>query len=185
MWGALSDERTGLSFKIADATRWRSHSPVRVPLTDDHILLSQIRDSPNLEGQAPAFISPGNRVAQLYPQVLGFLSSPPTTRRALMEVFAGAPSLPSNYSSLCNPGGQYRNHRFQQLLCCCVSIRSRGYVFSESFLGQDVSSHAALLILSLCVRLFYLLPSATFLFRYVIHTLTFSPFRSHSSSYRI
>jgi hypothetical protein len=39
----------------------------------DRILLSQIRDSPNLEGQVPVFISPRNRVAQLYPQALGFL----------------------------------------------------------------------------------------------------------------
>jgi hypothetical protein len=31
--------------------------------TRDHILLSQIRDSPNLEGQAPVFISPRNRAA--------------------------------------------------------------------------------------------------------------------------
>jgi hypothetical protein len=29
--------------------------------TRDHILLSQIRDSPNLEGQVPIFISPRNR----------------------------------------------------------------------------------------------------------------------------
>jgi hypothetical protein len=39
----------------------------------DHILLSKIRDSPNLEGQVPVFISPRNRVAQLYPQALGSL----------------------------------------------------------------------------------------------------------------
>jgi hypothetical protein len=38
--------------------------------TRDHILLSQIRDFPNLEGQVPVFISPRNRVAQLYPQAL-------------------------------------------------------------------------------------------------------------------
>jgi hypothetical protein len=36
-----------------------------------HILLSQIRDSSNLEGQVPVFISPRNRVAQLYPRALG------------------------------------------------------------------------------------------------------------------
>jgi hypothetical protein len=36
----------------------------------DHILVSQIRDSPNLEGQVPIFISLGNRVTQIYPQVL-------------------------------------------------------------------------------------------------------------------
>jgi hypothetical protein len=40
----------------------------------DHILLSQIRDSPNLEGQVPIFISPRNRVAQLYPQTLRYIS---------------------------------------------------------------------------------------------------------------
>jgi hypothetical protein len=39
--------------------------------TRDHILLSQIRDSPNLEGHVPVFISPRNRVAQLYPQAMG------------------------------------------------------------------------------------------------------------------
>jgi hypothetical protein len=39
--------------------------------THDHNLLSQIRDSPNLEGQVPVFISPTNKVAQLYPQALG------------------------------------------------------------------------------------------------------------------
>jgi hypothetical protein len=39
--------------------------------THDHILLSKIRDSPNVEGQVPVFISPRNRVARLYPQALG------------------------------------------------------------------------------------------------------------------
>jgi hypothetical protein len=41
--------------------------------TNDHILLSQIRDFLNLEGQIPVFISPRNRVAQLYPEALGSL----------------------------------------------------------------------------------------------------------------
>jgi hypothetical protein len=41
--------------------------------TRDHILLSQLRDTPNLDGQVPVFISPRNRVAQLYPQALNFL----------------------------------------------------------------------------------------------------------------
>jgi hypothetical protein len=48
---------------LGSAYRW-SH---------DHILLSQIRDSPNLGGQVPVFISPRNRVVQLYPQALGSL----------------------------------------------------------------------------------------------------------------
>jgi hypothetical protein len=37
------------------------------------IFYSQIRYSPNLEGQVPVFISPRNRVAQLYSQALGSL----------------------------------------------------------------------------------------------------------------
>jgi hypothetical protein len=40
--------------------------------THDHILFSQIRDSPNLEGQVPVYISPRNRGAWLYPPELGF-----------------------------------------------------------------------------------------------------------------
>jgi hypothetical protein len=40
--------------------------------THDHILMSQIWDSLNLEGQVSKFISHRIRVAQLYPQTLGF-----------------------------------------------------------------------------------------------------------------
>jgi hypothetical protein len=75
IWGALSDERTGLPFSIAAGTHQSSNTWVRVPRTRDHILLSQIRDYPNLEGQFPVFISPGKRVAHLYPQALGSLSA--------------------------------------------------------------------------------------------------------------
>jgi hypothetical protein len=42
--------------------------------THDHILLSQIRDSANQEGQVHILISPRNRVARLYTQALGSLS---------------------------------------------------------------------------------------------------------------
>jgi hypothetical protein len=56
--------------------------------THDHILLSLIRDSLNLEGQVSVFMSLSDRVAQLYLQALGPFSSPRTTRRATVE-FAG------------------------------------------------------------------------------------------------
>jgi hypothetical protein len=58
--------------------------------TNDHILLSQIRDSPNLEDQVPVFISPRNRVAHLYPKELGSLSVAFTTRRATVEIIRTA-----------------------------------------------------------------------------------------------
>jgi hypothetical protein len=38
--------------------------------THDHILLSQIRDSPNLVGQVSVFISAWNRVTNYTPQAL-------------------------------------------------------------------------------------------------------------------
>jgi hypothetical protein len=55
------------------------HSPYVTPslmrgwVCHDHILLSQNRDSRNLEGQVPVFISSRNRVSQLYPQALSSL----------------------------------------------------------------------------------------------------------------
>jgi hypothetical protein len=59
---------------LASAAILRSESRA----THDHILLSQIRDSPNLEGQVPVFISPRHWIP---------FSSSPTTRRATVEVF--------------------------------------------------------------------------------------------------
>jgi hypothetical protein len=39
--------------------------------TRNHILMPHIWNSPNLEGQVPVFVSPRNRVGQLYTQALG------------------------------------------------------------------------------------------------------------------
>jgi hypothetical protein len=61
IWGAPSDERTGLSFAIANGPRQRSHSRVRVPWNSrPYFTVSDLR--------------------------LPF-SSPPTTRKATVEVF--------------------------------------------------------------------------------------------------
>jgi hypothetical protein len=61
MWGAHSDERTGLLFTIAADPRQRSHPRVRVPW--DSLPYFTVSDSRLL------------------------FSSPPTTRRATGEVF--------------------------------------------------------------------------------------------------
>jgi hypothetical protein len=55
--------------------------------THEQILLSQIRDFPNLEGQVPASISSRKKVARLYARLSVPLSFPPTVRRAMVEVF--------------------------------------------------------------------------------------------------
>jgi hypothetical protein len=39
--------------------------------THEHILLPLFFRFPNLEGHVPVFISPRNRIAQLYPRALG------------------------------------------------------------------------------------------------------------------
>jgi hypothetical protein len=67
MSGALSDERTGLSFSIAAGPRQRSHSRVRVPWN-----------------WRPYFTVSDSRLS---------LSSPPTNRRATVEVFDPASTL--------------------------------------------------------------------------------------------
>jgi hypothetical protein len=61
MWGALSDDRTCLSFTFAAGPRQRSHSPIRVPWDSrPYVTASDLR--------------------------LPF-SSPPTTRRVTVEVY--------------------------------------------------------------------------------------------------
>jgi hypothetical protein len=66
LWGALSDEMTGLQFAV-QSLNGPSHAESVT------ILYCLIWDSPNLEGQVPVFISSRNRVAQLYPWALGSL----------------------------------------------------------------------------------------------------------------
>jgi hypothetical protein len=74
MWGALSDERTGLSFAIAICPRQRSHSRVRIPWNS-----------------WPYFTVLDSRLP---------FSSPPTTRRATVEVFDPASTRIMSHSSV-------------------------------------------------------------------------------------
>jgi hypothetical protein len=73
LWGALSDKGTGLQF-LVQSLIGPSHAE---PVT---ILYCLIWDFPNLEGQVPVLIYPGNSVAQLNTQAL----------RSLYVVFYGS-----------------------------------------------------------------------------------------------
>jgi hypothetical protein len=108
----------------------------------DLILLSQIQDSPNLEGQVLVFISERNRVAQLYPQVLGsiFVTSYDS------QGYGGGIRTPPPHSEAnfhfttyyLIRHGPHRKHRIRQLYCC-LRICCSGNVFTEqrfSFLAQ-------------------------------------------------
>jgi hypothetical protein len=66
LWGALSDERTGMQFAMQSLNGSRRSEPITT-------LYCLIWDSPNLEGQAPVFVSPRKKVTQLYPRTLGSL----------------------------------------------------------------------------------------------------------------
>jgi hypothetical protein len=81
LWGALCEERMGLPFTVAAGPRQCSLRGSEYRGTRDHILLSQIQDSPNLEGQVPVCISASHWIP---------FSSPPTTRRPTVEAFESA-----------------------------------------------------------------------------------------------
>jgi hypothetical protein len=85
----------------------------------DHILLFHIRDSPNLESQVPVFISPRNRVAQLYPQALG-----------------------SHFVASCDSQGYGGGIRTRLSAGHCLSwqiqSQSQSYVTTEGSVGQSV-----------------------------------------------
>jgi hypothetical protein len=71
MWDAISDERTGLQLTTAAGPRehiLRSE----FGRTHDYILRPQNLRLSHPGGPVCVFISPGNRLAQLYPQALGW-----------------------------------------------------------------------------------------------------------------
>jgi hypothetical protein len=76
---------------------WASPAQLFSGPSNGHILLPQILYSPNLESRSPVFISPRNRVAQLYPRHRVPFSSPPTNRRATVEVFEPASTRGRRY----------------------------------------------------------------------------------------
>jgi hypothetical protein len=83
--------------------------------THDHILLSQIRHSPNLEGQIPVFISLRNRVP---------FSSPPATSRATVEVFDPASKRDNALKSL--HGSLYRLAHIHGNSCKWFAVTATG-----------------------------------------------------------
>jgi hypothetical protein len=104
--------------------------------TRDHILLSQIWDSLNLEGQVPVFISSRNRLTQLYPQALDSLWTPPTSSKSLEQLIS---FIISRHRLL-------RKHRFQKFLDCCGWTHCRGNLFVSWALPSNGSTRYMLQI---------------------------------------
>jgi hypothetical protein len=122
IWGALSDERTGLLFAVAaglaSAVIFASESCG----AHDHILLPQIRDSPNLEGQIPVFMSFRNRAAQLYPLALCSLLVISYDSQSYMEVFGLPQRLNRMVLFITSWHWPLGKHRSPHLLHSCVRV---------------------------------------------------------------
>jgi hypothetical protein len=87
----------------------------------DHILLSQIRNFPNLKYRPSYLYTPRNTVAQLYPQALGFIfvafyDSQGYSGGIRTHLHMGSVSRLSSQSQSQSRVGPSRNHRFQQFL---------------------------------------------------------------------
>jgi hypothetical protein len=84
MWGALSDERTGLSFAVTAGPRQRNHSRVRVPRDSwPYFTVSDSRLPPSL-------YPPGTGWPSYTPRHWVPFSSPRSTRRDTEELFEPA-----------------------------------------------------------------------------------------------
>jgi hypothetical protein len=121
--------RLQLLLIFASAVIFRSESRG----TYGHILLSQIRDSLDLEGQIPVFMSPRDRVAQLYRVPF---SSPSTNRCAAVEVFGPTSTRVSqkfsSWSSLYILGTDRKGSAASSIVACL-------FVYAETFTAKFLS----------------------------------------------
>jgi hypothetical protein len=135
----------GLSFTIAAGLRQRSHSQVWVPWTHGYILLPQFRDSDNLEGHVPLFISPRNRVVWLYPQA-GFPLRRLLRLAGLRWRYLKLPSRECDliliWTASCIA---YRYPRK-----CMLITRIHGNVFVNSFSSNGFTCHINIIITMCC-----------------------------------
>jgi hypothetical protein len=144
IWGALSDERTGLSFTVAADSRQRSHSRVRNPRDFwPYFTLSDLRH-----------LQPGRPCSCIYiPQEQGGTVIPPGTG-FLFRRFLWLAGLWWRYS---NPALRREIHGLLWLysLCtnhienvfsnnvfdCCVRVRCRGNVFTQPLPSSGPYNH--------------------------------------------
>jgi hypothetical protein len=129
--------------------------------THNHILLSQISDSSNLEGWVPVFTSPRNRVALLHPGHWVPFLSPPATSMDTVEVFdlASVSMLGNSLVKIPLPllrNGSVKHHGGNKY--ARNNRRTVGhivYTLSMSYQGKQASSF-----------------SQNFLFRYLVFKFT-------------
>jgi hypothetical protein len=122
IWGALSDERTGLSFTI-DAGPLHRILGFESRGTHDRILLSQIRDSPQPGRTGPRIYIPRQQGVAVIPPLTGF---PSTNSELLVHViYSPGTDLTANVSSIiafsrCR-GNNVSTELFRSNGCCTAA----------------------------------------------------------------
>jgi hypothetical protein len=95
------------------------------PMTTSHFLN---RDSPNLEGQVPVFISPRNRVAQLYPLALRSFFVASYNSQRLRRRYSNPPPHGSFFYTYlcsikyCHRTAESHNRRSNRRGCCWANV---------------------------------------------------------------
>jgi hypothetical protein len=125
----------GLSFTIAAGPRQRIHPQVRVPQDSwPHFTVSDSR-LPLSGAQVPLFISPRNRVAQLYTPALGALSIAFYDSQG----YGGGNSNPPPH-----PGGS---------VCYTLTHKFESFVFTKRFLATDFDTVIMTLLLNYTLQI--------------------------------
>jgi hypothetical protein len=124
MWGALSDERTGLPFTIAAGPRQRSQSRVRVPRDSRPYFIVSDSRPPTWRARSPYLYLPGTGWPSYAPKHWVPFSQPPTTRWATKSqtyfTTGGLPPISSSWRQA--PWGPRPEFFFPQLNSCSKSL---------------------------------------------------------------
>jgi hypothetical protein len=109
--------------------------------THDHISLSQIQDSPSWRARSPYLYPAGRGWPSHTPRYWVLFSSPPTTRRAMMEEFKPTSCFQDNSSA--------RTMQKTQLLYCCRGMFTT--LLHSNSCGADHIENTVLLLLHACM----------------------------------
>jgi hypothetical protein len=127
--------RLQLLLVLASAVILRSESRG----THDHIYCLRFKDPPTWRAMSSYLYPPGTGRSSYTPRHWVPFSSPPTTRRATVEVFEPAstrvPLLSFHYILSTIRHGSHRKHSTQQFFCCYVRFRCRESVSTEPLSG--------------------------------------------------
>jgi hypothetical protein len=106
----------------------------------DHILLSQIRDSPAWKTRSPCLYTPGTGWPSYTSRHWDPVSSPPTTRRATMEIFEPA----SNGFFLCGLCADSVKSRLPKIPVFAWLFATAITCLLRRFLAMDIFSRSAI-----------------------------------------